>query len=85
MNLTSNFKEKDPCANMSQETGYTQCATQNQLNFILDDKILQQFSSEELAEGLSYLLEALPGNRPQLLGVATLAGRRLLHVQQSTI
>lgn len=70
---------------MSRETGYACCVTQNQLNFILDDKILQQFSSEELAEEVSYLLEALPGNQPLLLGVATLAGRRLLHVQQSTL
>lgn len=67
MNLTSNFKEKDPCANMSRNTGYALRVTQNQLNFIPEFSNMQQFSAEELAEATA-LLHKIP---PELASIDT--------------
>ncbi|EFT8894065.1 MULTISPECIES: hypothetical protein [Listeria] len=69
MNLTSNFKEKDPCSNMSRETGYAISATQNQLNFIPEFPNMQQFSAEELFEAAS-LVHKIP---PELASIETQA------------
>lgn len=69
MNITPNFNEKDPCANMSRNKEYAQCVTQIQLNSITEISDMQQFSAEELAEATS-LLHKIP---PELAAIDTQA------------
>ncbi|MDT0064626.1 hypothetical protein QJV38_06915 [Listeria cossartiae subsp. cayugensis] len=89
MNLTSNFKEKDPCANMSRNTGYAKCATQNQLNFIPEISNMQQFSAEELAEATSLLHKIPPElaliDTQSLIGIIAIALRHQSCARPATL
>lgn len=89
MNLTSNFKEKDPCANMSRNTGYAQCVTQNQLNFIPESSNMQQFSAEELTEAASFIHKIPPElasiDTQALIGIIAIALRHQSCARPATL